>query len=89
MAGHGFNSEIAQNKSMAASFDNNSSNDSPKSQRSQQISSSLTNQSNSTEPSLGKKVKFFLKIYFDFFLLLKIYLVDINIGRKRTYDACR
>ncbi len=53
MVGHGFNSEIAQNKSMAASFDNNLSTDNPKSH---QISSSLTNQSNSTEPSLGKKV---------------------------------
>jgi len=58
MAGHGFNSEVAQNKSMAASFDNNLSNDSPKSQ---QISSSVTNQSNSTEPSLGKKVNFIFK----------------------------
>jgi len=53
MVGHGFNSEIAQNKSMAASFDNNLSTDNPKSH---QISSSLTNQSNSTEPSLEKKV---------------------------------
>jgi len=50
MLGHGFNSEVAQNKTMAASFDNNLSNDNSKPQ---QISS---NQSTSSDNSLGKKV---------------------------------
>jgi len=50
MLGHGFNSEIAQNKTMATSFDNNLSNDNFKSQ---QISS---NQLTSSDNSLGKKV---------------------------------
>jgi len=59
MVGQGFNSEIAQNKNMAASFDGNFSSDSPKSQLSQQSLSSLTNQSNSTEAPIGKKVNFF------------------------------
>jgi len=55
MLGHGFNSEIAQNKNMTGNFDNNNlSNDSPQVQRSQQISSSPT----STDISLGKKVNF-------------------------------
>ncbi|CAF1042211.1 unnamed protein product [Rotaria sp. Silwood1] len=49
MTGHGFNSEIAQNKSISPIFDNNQSNDNIKSQK---ISSSLTN---STENSLVKK----------------------------------
>lgn len=60
MIGHGFNSEIAQNKNMAAIFDNNQSGDNQNSQRSQQISSSLNTQSNSQEVSLGKKVNKFL-----------------------------
>lgn len=59
MVGHGFNSEVAQNKNMASMFDNNSSGDSPKSQRAQPISSSLTGSSNTTEVSLGKKVILF------------------------------
>ncbi len=63
MVGHGFNSEVAQNRSMAAAFDSNLSGDSPKSQRSQQISSSLTAQSNSTESSIGKKVN---SVFFSF-----------------------
>jgi hypothetical protein len=50
MAGHGFNSEIAQNKTMAATFDSNLANDNLKSQP---ISS---NQSTSSDISLGKKV---------------------------------
>jgi outer membrane protein assembly factor BamE (lipoprotein component of BamABCDE complex) len=50
MVGHGFNSEIAQNKTMSASFDNNLCVDNLKSQ---QISS---NQSTSSDISLGKKV---------------------------------
>lgn len=61
MVGHGFNSEIAQNKSMAAIFDNNSSGDSPKSQRAQPISSSSTGPSNAADVHLGKKVIFFEK----------------------------
>ncbi|CAF0785506.1 unnamed protein product [Rotaria sordida] len=52
MIGQGFNSEIAQNKTMSSVFNNNLSDDNIKSQ---QISSSLTNQSNSTENSLVKK----------------------------------
>lgn len=63
MVGHGFNSEIAQNKSMAALFDNNSSGDSPKSKRAQQISSSFAGPSTTGEaPSLGKKVILSAKI---------------------------
>lgn len=86
MVGHGFNSEIAQNKSMAAIFDKNSSGDSPKSQRAQQISSSFTGQPTTTEaPSLGKKVIVSEKIKFLFFVSL-IYS-DIDIRRKRTNDA--
>ncbi|CAF1193530.1 unnamed protein product [Rotaria sordida] len=49
MVGHGFNSEIAQNKNMAASFDTNLTFDNSKSQ---QISS---NQLTISENSLGKK----------------------------------
>jgi hypothetical protein len=64
MLGHGFNSEIAQNKNMTGNFDNNNlSNDSPQVQRSQQISSSPT----STDSSLGKKVnfeKYFFQLFF-------------------------
>ncbi|CAF2579551.1 unnamed protein product [Rotaria sp. Silwood2] len=52
MIGQGFNSEVAQNKSMSSIFDNNQSHDNKKSQ---QISPSLTNQSNSTESSIAKK----------------------------------
>ncbi|UJR28491.1 hypothetical protein I4U23_009729 [Adineta vaga] len=55
MIGHGFSSEISQNKPISNNFDQNLSNDSPKSQRSQQFSSSSTNQSNSTEISINKK----------------------------------
>ncbi|CAF1318027.1 unnamed protein product [Adineta ricciae] len=55
MAGHGFSSEISQSKSLSASFDQNLSGDSPQLQRSQQMSSSLANQSNSTDISIGKK----------------------------------
>jgi hypothetical protein len=51
MLGHGFNSEISQNKTMASSFDNNLSNDMFKT--TSQISS---NQSTLSENSLGKKV---------------------------------
>mgnify|MGYP006983680545 FL=1 len=59
MVGHGFNSEVAQNRNMASVFDSNSSNNSPKAQRSEQISSSLNSQQNySTDaPVLGKKVE--------------------------------
>ncbi len=65
MVGHGFTSEIAQNRSMAATFDNTQSADSPKSQRSQQLSSSsLNNSSNTTEPNtIGKKVTFICNVY--------------------------
>ncbi len=82
MVGHGFNSEIAQNKSMAATFDNNLSGDSPKSQRSQQISSSLITQSNSTETPIGKKVKFRF-----FCVSNKNFFLGLNIRRKRTNNA--
>jgi hypothetical protein len=52
MLGHGFDSEIAQNKNMAASFDNHQSDDNLKQQ---QIS---TRQSTpTTENSIGKKVR--------------------------------
>ena len=51
MLGHGFNSETSQTKTMASSFDNNLSNDIFK--PTPQISS---NQSTSSENSLGKKV---------------------------------
>ncbi len=61
MVGHGFNSEVAQNRSMAAAFEGGLSSDSPKSQRSQQISSFSPTQSNSAETSIGKKVKFLLR----------------------------
>ena len=57
MIGHGFNSEISQNKQMTNNFDNNPSHDNLKSQ---QITS---NQLTSSDNSLGKKVKFF-KIFF-------------------------
>ena len=59
MVGHGFSSEVAQNRSMAAAFDGDRSSDSPKSQRSQPMSSFPTAQSNSAETSIGKKVIFF------------------------------
>ncbi|CAF1115261.1 unnamed protein product [Adineta steineri] len=49
MLGQGFNSEVVQNKTMAASFDNNQSNDNVKSQQ------TLSNQSTSSDNSLGKK----------------------------------
>ncbi|CAF3724612.1 unnamed protein product [Adineta steineri] len=52
MLGHGFNSEISQNKSISSNFDSNASHGSPKLQHSQQTSA---NSSNSTEVSLGKK----------------------------------
>jgi hypothetical protein len=61
MVGHGFNGEIAQNKSMAASFDNNLSNDIFKPQ---QISS---NQLTSSDNSLGKKV-IIINSFLPFFL---------------------
>lgn len=50
MLGHGFNSEVAQNKTMAATFDTNQAADAFKPQ---QLSS---NQSISSEHTLGKKV---------------------------------
>ncbi len=50
MLGHGFNSEVAQNKTMAASFEQNLSNDNLKAQ------SIVSNQFFSTDNSLGKKV---------------------------------
>lgn len=56
MVGHGFNSEVAQNKNMAASFDNHFLNESPKSERSPQTSSSANYQSNSADIPIGKKV---------------------------------
>ncbi|CAF4351526.1 unnamed protein product, partial [Adineta steineri] len=49
MLGQGFNSEVVQNKTMAASFDNNQSNDNVKSQQ------TSSNQSTSSDNSLGKK----------------------------------
>lgn len=56
MVGHGFNSEVVQNRNMASTFDSNSSNDSPKPQRSQQISPSLNSLQNSNDvPAIGKK----------------------------------
>jgi hypothetical protein len=55
MLGHGFTSEVAQNKSMAATFDHALGTDSPKSQHIP-LSTSMTNMSNSAENSLGKKV---------------------------------
>jgi hypothetical protein len=58
MVGHGFKSEIAQNKTMSSTFDENLSNDNLKSQSLQQLS---TNQSNSPDISLGRKVNFFAK----------------------------
>ncbi len=68
MLGHGFNSEIAQNKNMTGNFDNNNpSNDSPQIQRSQQISSSPT----STDTSLGKKVNF-EKYFLNYFMSNRI-----------------
>lgn len=64
MLGHGFNSEVAQNKSMAASFENNVSIDSLKPQ---QVS---LNQSSTTENPIGKKVnKNMMKIYLQLILL--------------------
>lgn len=64
MLGHGFNSEVAQNKSMAASFENNVSIDSLKPQ---QVS---LNQSSTTENPIGKKVnKNTMKIYLQLILL--------------------
>ncbi len=61
MVGHGFKSEIAQNKTMASTFDDNVSNDTPKSQSLQHLS---TNQTNPPDISLGKKVNFLEKIVF-------------------------
>ncbi|CAF1947799.1 unnamed protein product [Rotaria magnacalcarata] len=52
MIGHGFNSEVAQNKSLSTAFDENASNGSPKLH---QKSVSLSNQSNPSENSLVKK----------------------------------
>ncbi|CAF4066121.1 unnamed protein product, partial [Adineta steineri] len=49
MLGQGFNSEVVQNKTMAASFDSNQSNDNVKSQQ------TSSNQSTSSDNSLGKK----------------------------------
>ena len=57
MLGHGFSSEIAQNKNMAASFDGILSNDRPKSPSVQQLSSISTNSTNPNENAIGKKVK--------------------------------
>lgn len=78
MVGHGFNSEISQNKALA----NNLSNDNYKS--SNNSSSQLT----SSENLIGKKIKV---IHTDFFLLKEnsffFFLLDINIRRKRTNDA--
>ncbi|CAF4647219.1 unnamed protein product, partial [Rotaria magnacalcarata] len=50
--GHGFNSEVAQNKSLSTAFDENASNGSPKLH---QKSVSLSNQPNPSENSLVKK----------------------------------
>ena len=80
MVGHGFKSEVAQNKNMASTFDNNSlNNDTPKSQSLQELST------NSSDTPLGKKVNFIFpktKKQISLFSFL-----DINIRRKTTYDA--
>jgi hypothetical protein len=101
MVGHGFTSEIAQNKSMAASFDNGSSNENSKSQSSPHslVSSSAAaatsnNSSNTNENSLGKKVSC-LNIYFlDAFVFIDcavsnelVHFLDVNFGRQRTNYA--
>lgn len=60
MVGHGFTSEVAQNKTMAASFDNTHSQHSPKlqpSSHSSSISSSNNQHSNTSDNPLGKKVR--------------------------------
>jgi hypothetical protein len=54
MLGHGFNSEVAQNKTMAATFDSSQSTDTFNSQQ------NSTNQSTASENSLGKKVLSYL-----------------------------
>ncbi len=70
MAGHGFNSEVAQNKSMAASFDHNQVNDN--------LKSPVVSSSQSTSDiSLGKKV-IILSISSQFVLFR---VLDINIRR--------
>ena len=61
MVGHGFTSEVAQNKSMAASFDGSHSQNSPKlrSSHNSSLSSASSNnqQPNNADNPLGKKVK--------------------------------
>ena len=49
MVGHGFNSEVAQNKSMAATFDHNLVNDNLK-------SPAISSSQSISDISLGKKV---------------------------------
>ena len=73
MIGHGFNSEVIQNKTMASSFD------------SQQVKENLNSfqiASPISDGSVGKKVIQLKKILID----NKIHL-DIDISWKRTNDA--
>ena len=73
MVGHGFNSEVAQHKTMAATFDSNASNDTLKSLQ------ASPNQAVASDNHLGK-------IHFSAFLSF-LYALDTNVRRKRTNDA--
>lgn len=85
MISHGFNSEIAQNKSLSTVFDSNSANNSPKSN---QKSIPSSNQSNSTENALTKKVNS-LVFFKNIFLFIKTCITEFNIRRKRANDASK
>lgn len=69
MMGHGFTSEVAQNKTMSAVFDNNNPNASP---NLPQQSPSSTKKFDATETSLTKKVNYYTIIFM--FFLFKIYI---------------
>ena len=85
MLGHGFTAEVAQHKSMAASFDNNQAEGSPQSHRAQQSSS--THSSGAAENSLGKKVTKADEPNVSFTGRNLSLSLGTDIGRQAAYDA--